>query len=193
MKKYMLLLPSMLYAGLFDVWMLLILLSDSNGFSDDRAGNKLSGILFLFVLAAFISGIVCNILAAVLAVKQKWDTKKLLRANLLLKYLYLPVNVFQAACQAWIILAFSVFGTDSVLPPQRSPLSVLTIAAMFPALFLWLGFVFHSGSIAIAGVLRAKADGVITKRKAVLYGIGSCIMAADIVVAHLLSRKVKKE
>ncbi|MCM1498388.1 MAG: hypothetical protein NC124_07955 [Clostridium sp.] len=186
MKKYMLLLPSVLYVGSLYLGILPMLFLDISEPSYERTSTMLFSMISIFILVTFISGIVCNILAAVRAVKQKWNTKEVLRANLLLKYLYLPLDLLGIFGFVMGIMGILVLGKDF----------------NFMSLFLFLGIgmcavfgfgaAFHSGSIAIAGILRAKADRVIAKKEAVLYGIGSFIVVADIVVAHLLSRKVKK-
>lgn len=186
MKKYMLLLPSVLYVSSLYLGMPLMLLPDVSDPSYERTSTIIFSVMSIFVLVTFISGIVCNIIAAVLAVKRKWNTKEVLRANLLLKYLYLPLDLLGVFGFVMGIMGILVLGKDF----------------NFMSLFLFLGIglcavfgfgaAFQSGSIAIVGILRAKADGVIAKKEAVLYGIGSFIVVADIVVAHLLSRKVKK-
>ena len=54
------------------------------------------------------------------------------------------------------------------------------------------GIMVHSGSIAVAGVIRAKSVGVISKREAVVYGGSSFIVFVDI-VGHILYKKVKNQ
>lgn len=185
MKKYVLLLPSVIYICVWELDLLYIFLS--GGDNENESINCIVGVI-LFV--TFIGGIVCNIMAGIKAVKNTWDVKELLKVNLILKYIQLPVNLcFMAGYAGMIMLSDTFWGADDSYGVKFARCFLLIIICFLVVELL--GRMAHSGSLAVAGAVRAKSVGVISKRAAVVCGVVSFVVFVDIIVGHILYKKVK--
>lgn len=132
-------------------------------------------------------GLVSTFVYALLAVKYRWEAKGVLRANLLMKLVALPVHAVGLFLLCGIISDFF----------ERMDYPIVSF------LYLWIGsfFVFfsygiavtiQSGIIGIAGAIVAKCEGKLSKKAAIWYGICGCMPIVDIVIAVLMCKKVKQ-
>lgn len=190
MKKYVLLLPSVICTCIMGLVMLYSFLSEAANENENEGVLCIIGII-LFI--TFISGIVCNLVTGIKAVKNTWDVKELLRVNLILKYIQLPVNIcFVAGGIGMIFILSNTFcGADDSYGAKFIRIFLVIMICLL--VIMLFGIMVHSGSIAVAGVIRAKSVGVISKREAVVYGCSSFIVFVDIVVGHILYKKVKNQ
>lgn len=132
-------------------------------------------------------GFAFTIVYALLAAQHRWETKSVLRANLFMKIMTLPVHAVCLNLLYGIILDFFA----------RIDYPIVSF------LYLWLGsfltfFSFgiavtiQSGIIGIAGAIIGKREGIFSKKVAIWYAICSCIPVADVVIGIIMLGKVKK-
>ncbi|MBE5941601.1 MAG: hypothetical protein E7264_03560 [Lachnospiraceae bacterium] len=124
---------------------------------------------------------------ALLAVQHRWETKSVLKANLFMKIMTLPVHAVCLNLLYGIILDFFA----------RMDYPIVSF------LYLWIGsfltfFSFgiavtiQSGMIGIAGAVIGKREGTFSKRAAIWYELCSCIPLVDVVTGMIMLGKVKK-
>lgn len=132
-------------------------------------------------------GFAVTFVYALLAVQHRWEIKSVLRANLFMKIMTLPVH---AVC---LYLLYGII-TDLFARIDYPVVSFL---------YLWIGsfltfFSFgiavtiQSGMIGIAGAIIGKREGTFSKRAAIWYELCSCIPVVDVVTGMIMLGKVKK-
>ncbi len=132
-------------------------------------------------------GLAFTFVYVLLAVQYRWEIKSVLRANLFMKIMALPVHAVCLYLLYGIILDFLA----------RIDHSIVSF------LYLWIGsfltfFSFgivvtiQSGIIGIAGAIIGKYEGTFSKKAAIGYGIWNCIPIVDLMIAIIMLRRVKK-
>ncbi len=132
-------------------------------------------------------GFAFTIVYALLAAQHRWETKSVLRVNLFMKIMSLPIH---AVC---LYLLYGII-TDFFARMDYPIVSFL---------YLWIGsfltfFSFgiavtiQSGMIGIAGAIIGKREGTFSKRVAIWYELCSCIPVVDVVTGMIMLGKVKK-
>ena len=132
-------------------------------------------------------GLAFTLVYALVAVQHRWEIKSVLKANLFMKIMTLPVHAACLDLLYGIILDFFA----------RMDYPIVSF------LYLWIGsfltfFSFgiavtiQSGMIGIAGAIIGKREGIFSKKVAIGYGIWNCIPIIDVVIAIIMWRRVKK-
>ncbi len=187
MKKYMLLLPNAMYSYLFMFNFVIAILAQV--VSSVIMAEKLSVILGNLLPIIFIADLICNMIFVTKAVRAKWDARELLKSNLILKWVQFPANIIYMLFSLMEIFVSLKVIQEGVADNYigRQVLSIVIIN-----LILYLLGVLLSAFIAITAIVRAKSEGLITKRMAVFCEICSCLAIADVVTAQILYLKGKR-
>lgn len=165
MKKYIKVLPLILYPYAYLIWLVVMYLVDdtlSARFDSDRV-NNIQGIIFIvyqiWVLWIAISG-------AIIASKNDssaWETAKI---NLVVKGCQIPAYIFHFII-GLLGMAMSVWG----------------IGLIFLAIIIDLLTISLTGIYAIGCAVKMKKEGLLPTSVAVLTGVGSFIFCIDVVIA----------
>lgn len=174
MKKYIKLLPLIIYPYAYLIWLLLqFKAADAFG---EFVGSKEYVILFeaMFIIfnvyVLFI--VVYNI---VVTIKGKYTAYEAAKMNLTVKAWQIPAYIFHFFMGAVGVL-MSVWGIGFIMVAVI--VDVVTIAL--------------TGTNAIGCAVKLKKDGVIPLRTAIIYGIGSFIFCIDVFVALSYVRRSRK-
>lgn len=129
----------------------------------------------LDLLLIYVMGSLCVTLFVLIQTKtNNKSARKALRENMLLHVLQMP--------------AYIIIGIESII-------CIITIFTMGISLVLMLfcGFsICVSGSFAMGGIWIAVREGMWSKGEAMLYSVLSFIVCADVIVAVIMYRKIKK-
>lgn len=178
MKKYIKLLPLIIYPYAYLIWLILQFVTSDTvkkliGIEGDIILFKAIFIIFnVYVLFSVIYNIIVT-------VKGKYTAYEAAKMNLTIKAWQIPAYIFHFLMGA-VGLLMSVWGIGFLMVAVI--VDVVTIAL--------------TGLNAIGCAVKLKKDGIIPLRTAFLYGIGSFIFCIDIFVALgyvRRSRKHKKE
>ncbi len=132
-------------------------------------------------------GFAFTLVYALLAVQCRWETKSVLRVNLFMKIMSLPIH---AVC---LYLLYGII-TDFFARMDYPVVSFLYLWIGSFLTFFSYGIVvtIQSGMIGIAGAIIGKREGTFSKKAAIGYGIWNCIPIVDLVIAIIMWRRVKK-
>lgn len=151
------------------------------------------------VLIMFITGLVCNIIFEIKAIRKKWDARELLQVNRILKSVQLPANLYFLPMYSMIIyvlleiVSYSKGGEPGSFKSIVVCFGIILLGIVIFIIVLNLVGVLLSGFISIAAIVRAKSEGLITGKLAVFCGICSFLVIVDVITAQILYNKGKRE
>ncbi len=171
MKKYLLLIPSLL----FPYSLLFALYCIYSGFLMDTLfwNSPLLLLFYLFVL--FAVSLSCNVTFLILSVSRKWNPKSISLANLLVRLLQIP------AYSMIFVLGVLLF------------LSIFTYAVSIFFIFFDCVSIFLTGLIGAASIIRCIGTGKCTKSFAVVNGALQFVFCADVISAIIVLVKCRKK
>lgn len=154
-------------------------------------GNwELSGIVTWIL---FVCGRICNRYLINMS-EQNMQSRSLAETVFVIKCCHLPASI--------CILFSGIVGIYSILKiagainvnwenPGVRLLAIIIAIGVLLVIITWnmLGS-FLSGMLAAKVIRRAEAEGILEKREAVWYRIGSFVLCADVIVAGMLRRKM---
>lgn len=172
MKKYLKMIPVMLYPYMYLICLLFLPLVIS---TDPQAGSE--GIVVLLVGAVVynVYVLVSVIVNAVMGAKGKYSAVQLARLNLVIKGVQIPAYIFHFIL-GMIGQLMSVWG-----------IGVIIFAIVIDVLTITL-----TGINAIGCSIRLYKDGVLSLKTFVLYSIASFLFCIDLLVACIYLVKAKK-
>ncbi len=200
MKRNLLFIPSIIYVvALIFMFVLNVL----DGFEDSLGSLLFQSIAVLF----FLVGYVCNIVYLILSIRNRWEIKSLLKANLWMKWIHFPISTLcGAGCAAvmWILIGY-LMDIDANRLSQLMGFRDVTVETGWGMFFIFLFIIIlammigggvllttQTGVIAIAGIARMKSLDMISGKCSFWYGVASCIPIIDVVIAIIMWRRVKK-
>ena len=171
MKKYLLLIPSLL----FPYSLLFALYCIYSGFLMDTLvwNSPLIVLLYLFIL--FAASLSCNAVFLVLSISKKWKPRSISLANLLVRLLQIP------AYSMIFVLGILLF------------LSIFTYAASIFFVFFDCVSIFLSGLIGAASIIRCYGSGRCSKSFAIVNGVLQFVFCVDIISAIIIFAKCRKK
>lgn len=178
MKKYLLFVPAMLYPYFIVAILFLLFNRDSAPgriFWEGMNSIENNGLLLLIlVLLVWLGCIFSIIIAFSRAVKNKWDTVKLLRMNMIVKLVHIPTYIF-------------LFVLGLVCLMMIFTVGVTVIIVILDAMTIFL-----SGMISVLTVSKGCTEKLFSPGKAVLFGILGFVYCVDVIEAVILYIKVKR-
>jgi len=183
MKHNKLLLPCFLYPFIF---MVLVFIGRV------LHVNFVAPINMLLSAVCVVAGFICNMKYEKFVVDNRIESKSILRTNLILKCVYLPMNLYILFLMMDLLKDGGSFKVTGEMVATRTWMDVFFLVLVTVMTFgIALVASVLSGIVSKAGVVRAKEDGMLNKKAASFYKIGSYIPVADIVIAVWIWRKVK--
>lgn len=178
MKKYMKLLPVILYPYAYILWIVVYMLGYNLAENLDDSGSMSE--TFLVVLLAIaalyqILALVMAIYGAVWTAKNDLTARETAKMNMTVKCVQIPAYIFH-----FIVGVFSL------------ALSVWGIGFLLFVIVVDLLTIILSGIFAVGCVWKAKKQGVITQGVAILSMIGSFVYCIDVGIAIWLYIRAKK-
>lgn len=166
MRKYLKLLPLMLYPYAYLVGLIIYIVLYSGGKYDSESiqgiGAFILGLLFIYNIITLLISIYHSVQSA----RGKYTALQAARMNLIVKTVQIPAYIFH------FILA--MIGTM---------LSIWGIGLILFALAMDLLTIFLTGINSIGCSIKMKKDGILSTTAAVFAGIGCFIFCIDIVIA----------
>lgn len=174
MKKYIKLLPLILYPYAYLIWLVVMYLVDdtlSARFNSDRV-NNIHGIIFIVyqIWALWIA--ISGVINASKNDSSAWETAKI---NLVVKGCQIPAYIFHF-----------IIGLLGMV------MSVWGIGLIFLAIIVDLLTISLTGIYAIGCAVKMKKEGLLPTSVAVLTGVGSFIFCIDVVIAIIYVGLSKK-
>ncbi len=163
MKKYIRLLPLILYPYAYFIYFILLFTIDD---ISRKIANLLTNGLVVLIIGYTILTLITAISSTVLAVKGKYSAYETAKMNLAVKAWHIPAYIFHLI----------MFGVGMIA-------SIWGIGFMMVAVIVDLLTIALSGINAISCAVKLKKDGIISKRTAILCGIGSFIYCLDLIIA----------
>lgn len=137
-------------------------------------GNNVNmGITFFATLGAFILAMITSIVSFALALWNKWDSKPLALAAMLIKLLQIPayLMVFMMGLAGMLFVRF---------------IAVTVITFLFDCVLI-----FMSGLVSLSAVIGARREGRIGTGAAVGIGITSFVFCIDVIMSVVLYVKIR--
>lgn len=172
MKKYIRLLPLILYPYAYLIYFILLFTIDD---ISRKIANLLTSGLVVLIIGYTILTLITAISSTVLAVKGKYSAYETAKMNLAVKAWHIPAY----------ILHFVMFCVGMIA-------SIWGIGFMMVAVIVDVLTIALSGINAISCAVKLKKDGIISKRTAILCGISSFIFCIDLIIAFIYVHKAKK-
>lgn len=151
----------------------------TNSFSYISDNNSVTQYLFdstlIFVFASYFISVVISCITFIVSIIKKWDAKKLLFANMIVKVIQIPAYI--------AIFAMGVC-------------SLITIFTFPVAIIFWMldcVSVFSSGLIGMSGAIRGKCEKKFKTGFTVVSSVLSYIFCVDVVMAVIMYIKAKKK
>ncbi|MBE6862194.1 MAG: hypothetical protein E7497_04770 [Ruminococcus sp.] len=163
MKKYLRLLPLILYPYAYIIYF--ILLFTINDISEKIANLLTSGFVVL-IIGYTVLTLITAISSTVLAVKGKYSAYETAKMNLAVKAWHIPAYIFHLI----------MFGVGMIA-------SIWGIGFIMIAVIVDLLTIALSGINAVSCAVKLKKEGIISKGTTILFGIGSFIYCLDLLVA----------
>ncbi len=173
MKKYIRLLPLILYPYAYIIYFILLFTLDD---ISKKISNFLTSGLVVLIISFTVLTLAIAISSTVLAVKGKYNAHETAKMNLAVKAWHIPAYIFHFVMFCVGMIA-SIWGIGFIMVAVI--VDVLTIAL--------------SGINAISCAVKLKKDSIISKGTAIFFGIGSFIFCIDLIVAFIYVHKAKKQ
>jgi len=132
-------------------------------------------VLFLTLFVVFVLALLTSVAVFIISIVTKWNTKDLLRVNMIMKLVHLPANI------AILYFTFAFM------------LTIFTFAISMILIVIPCITIFMSGLIGLAGVIRSAVEKKLSAKEAIIHGILQFIFCADIISSIMIYKKFKKD
>ncbi|MDE5779538.1 MAG: hypothetical protein K2I10_13720 [Lachnospiraceae bacterium] len=183
MKKYVLFLPGLLFPY-FLIFSIML--------SEIGIGLK---ILIVITVMLFISALLCVLYVMRAVLKNQWDAGETGRIVFVLKCCQFPLGIcmtFFEAVIVWVIIKMNWGVERDITTAETVMLYCFSVLlALFYFVVLNLACTIFLGMPALACVIWAKRNGLLTKKEMVCYGVGSFVNCIDVFFVRALLKKLK--
>ena len=131
-------------------------------------------LLLLALIVICIVALLSSMIVFIISIVMKWNTKDLLRANMIMKLVHIPayIGIFLSALACMLTIFTYVISMIIII------LACMTI--------------FMSGLIGLAGVIRSAFEKKLSAKEVIIHGILQFIFCADIISSIVIYDNVNK-